>query len=188
MPRQVDHEARRTEIIHGVWALIASSGIEAVSLRRVADEAGVSVGRIQHYFGHRTELVRASARAMLTAADDRYTVVDEGGPDAALRFVVDHVIPRTESARVGTTIWLAYVAASVADPELAAILAEAKRGQEDEVVRLLGDVDRAPVAQRRSRARALIAAADGLAVRVVIGDLSAEEALDAVGRELRSPS
>lgn len=181
MPRQVDHEQRRTEIVHGVWALIADGGIEAVTMRRVADAAGVSVGRIQHYFDSRADLVRASARAMVAGAEATYAEVDPG--DAA-RFAIEHVIPRTTEQRVGTTIWLAYVSASVADPQLAEILAEAKRGQEDEVVRLLLDADAASDAtEARRRARHLIGLADGLSARVLIGDLTVDEALAVIDKE-----
>lgn len=177
MPKQVDHAERRAEIIRGVWALIAEAGIEAVTMRRVAAAAGVSVGRIQHYFASRSELVRASARAMITAAEGTYAA-EGSAPGPAARYAVDHVIPRTDAQRVGTTIWLAYVSASVGDPEIASILAEAKRGQEDEVTRLLAEAGVAGGdAGARRRARMLVALADGLASRVLIGDLTTEEAM-----------
>lgn len=182
MPRQVDHDERRTQIILGVWQLMASGGIEAVTMRRVAAAAGVSVGRIQHYFEGRGDLVRASARVMLEGAEGIYEQVTH--PDEALRFAIRHVVPTTEQQRVGTAIWLSYVAASVGDPEMAAILVEGKRGQEDEVVRLLtarGDRDEEA---RRVSARGLLATADGLAVRVLIGDLTATEALTTLDEEI----
>ena len=48
MPKIVDPEQRRTEIIHGLWAVIYEHGIHAVTYQAVAQAAGVSVGRIQH--------------------------------------------------------------------------------------------------------------------------------------------
>lgn len=192
MPRQVDHDERRAEIVQAVWSLIAREGIEAVTMRRVAAEAGVSVGRIQHYFAGRGDLVRVSAQAMLAGAEALY---DARPPSEALRFAVEHVVPMTDAQRVGATVWLAYVAASVSDPELARLLAEAKRGQEDEVARLLAEAGGGPGGDPdahgrggggpdacRERARALVAIADGLAVRVLVGDLTGDEAL-AVVRE-----
>ncbi|WP_313565951.1 TetR family transcriptional regulator C-terminal domain-containing protein [Mobilicoccus sp.] len=90
---------------------------------------------------------------------------------------VAHVVPTTPQQRVGTTIWLSYLAASVADAQLADILADAKRGQEDVTTQLLQAESGRSDAVCRARARRLIALADGLASRVLIGDLSAASAL-----------
>ena len=65
MPRQVDHQQRRTEIAYAVWAVIAEDGLDAVSLRRVAAEAGISLGRVQHYFDSKEELLRHSCRTVI---------------------------------------------------------------------------------------------------------------------------
>lgn len=116
---------------------------------------------------------------MIEGAAERHPVPEapDGGDPRAVQVLVTHAIPATPDQRRGTTIWLSYLAASVADPELARILADAKRGQEDAVTRLLA----AGMGEReeacRARARHLIALADGLAPRVLIGDLSAADAL-----------
>src|SRR5690625_2815459 len=64
MPRIVDHAARRTEIVYALWAVIHEKGLDSVSFRAVAEAAGVSIGRIQHYFASKEELKigRASCR------------------------------------------------------------------------------------------------------------------------------
>lgn len=198
----------RTQIVQAVWAVIAAEGIEGVSMRSVARAAGVSVGRIQHHFGSRADLVRASARAMIDGAAEHQGVADPavvsgvssaaspaGAPAASTtgssdgvtrrvrgagesaRVAVAHVVPTTPQQRVGTTIWLAYLAASVADAQLADILADAKRGQEDVTTQLLQAETGRSDEVCRARARRLIALADGLASRVLIGDLSAASAL-----------
>ena len=50
MPKVVDHDQRRAEIIGALWEVIGERGTEGASLMTVARAAGVSVGRIQHYF------------------------------------------------------------------------------------------------------------------------------------------
>jgi AcrR family transcriptional regulator len=50
VPKQVDHEQRRRLIAEAVFAVIGTRGFEAVSLRDVAEQAGVSMGTVQHYF------------------------------------------------------------------------------------------------------------------------------------------
>lgn len=93
MPRTVDHETRRTEIADAVLTLVARAGTEAVSLRSVAAEAGISMGRVQHYFpskdalllhaldlSHRRMEARIEERARSTTGSERdvlATILDE---------------------------------------------------------------------------------------------------------------
>src|SRR5687768_5696427 len=60
MPRKVDHVERRRQIIEALWRVTAAKGLPAVSFREVAAEAGVSVRRVQYYFGTKAQLLFAS--------------------------------------------------------------------------------------------------------------------------------
>ena len=92
---------KRIEIVEGVWSVIAQQGIAAVSVRSVAAAAGVSPGRVQHYFATKTELVRASVEAMLdAAAEANPEALGDPADPATLRALLTHAIePR---ARPGT--------------------------------------------------------------------------------------
>ena len=46
MPKQVDHAARRRELVEASWEVIASEGIEGTTLRKVAAAADCTTGRI----------------------------------------------------------------------------------------------------------------------------------------------
>lgn len=50
MPKQVDYEQRRRQLADALWRLTRREGWEAISIRKVAAEAGVSVGMVQHAF------------------------------------------------------------------------------------------------------------------------------------------
>ena len=155
--------------------MIAARGMDAVSFRSVAAAAGVSVGRVQHHFGSRDALIRAGCVAMLEGAE-RLHEEHAGSRNShdQLHHAVAHVIPTTNRERRGRLIWFAYVAKSLEDPLIARSLAEANQGQEQEVAHLLQGLNHpTPL----SRARELIALADGLAVRVLIDDLTSAEAL-----------
>lgn len=162
----------RTKIITAVWQLIAEGGLVAVSMRSVAEAADVSVGRVQHHFGTKDALITQSCRAMIDVADQHYRDYP-GGPETKLRHAVGHVIPRTRQSRRGAIVWNAYMSRSLVEPDIAKILSEAKRGQEREVSALLAALG---VDNELERARALIALADGLVPRVIIGDLTHQEA------------
>jgi AcrR family transcriptional regulator len=57
VPKQVDHEQRRRLLTEAVYAVISTQGFEAVSLRDVAERAGVSMGTVQHYFPTKRQML-----------------------------------------------------------------------------------------------------------------------------------
>lgn len=60
MPKIVDREARRLEIVETFVRLAAAEGFEAVTTRRLASELGVATGGLWHYFkGFDEVLLRA---------------------------------------------------------------------------------------------------------------------------------
>ena len=62
MPKIVDHELRRQELLAAVWRVIARTGIVGVTTREIAREAGVSTGVLAHYFADKEELLAAALR------------------------------------------------------------------------------------------------------------------------------
>jgi len=76
MPKQVDHEARRQRIADAVCRLAARRGLEGVSLRHVAVEAGVSMGQIQHYFTTKDEMLLFALRTMSDRVERRLGAAD----------------------------------------------------------------------------------------------------------------
>jgi AcrR family transcriptional regulator len=194
MPRVVDHEQRRWEIVYALWLVIAQHGIEGVSLRHVAAEAGVSMGRIQHYFGTKEALVLAGCTALVQSAHGGYQETADAAPRERLLHVVSQQIPRDDVGRTGVSVWYAYVAKSINDPAVRQVLAEARRGAEEECVRLIladgageagpgpGGDDAGPAALEQ--ARRLLALADGLTLRVLVRDLEPGEAVAMLGSEV----
>lgn len=189
MPRVVDHQQRRAEIVHAVWQLIARRGIEGVTLRAVAAEAGISMGRVQHYFSSREELVLHGCRMMLEGADRslaRQTV--ELTPWQELRALVRHGIPQTPEFVLGTVVWNAYLALSVDSPAIADLVRQAHRDGVDRA-RMLIEAAQADGTVRndldpRRTGQRLLALSEGYGVRVLAGSLEPGEALADVDAEL----
>ncbi len=182
-----DSEASRVTIVVAVWHLIAHGGIEAVTFRRVAEQAGVSVGRVQHHFGSRDQLVREACVAMVEGAAARYRELP-GDPYERLEHILTHAVPDSPEVRFGTSVWYAYLAKAVDDELICELLARTKRGAEDECVALLEAARWHQAvgggADPRLLARRLLALADGLALRVLVGDLSGAEARQLLAAEL----
>ena len=175
VPKLVDHDVRRREIAQAVWAVIAERGIEGVTLRSVAAEAGVSVGRIQHYYASREELVRDSCRELLKAATQRFEAAGDATPVERLRRLILGRIPTTPEFAIGTSIWLAYEAKSVDDPVIAELVQRGHAGGVREAAALLGECG---VADAPAVALRLMATAEGLAIRVLVGGLEPRAATE----------
>lgn len=50
VPKLINHEERKQEIAHAVWAVLTRDGVRAVSVRTVAAQAGISTGSLRHVF------------------------------------------------------------------------------------------------------------------------------------------
>ncbi len=60
MPRVADHDERRANIAHAFQRLVVAGGPATATFARIAHEAEVSVGAIQHYFPDRVAVLRFS--------------------------------------------------------------------------------------------------------------------------------
>ncbi|MEI5134937.1 TetR family transcriptional regulator [Streptomyces libani] len=57
MPKQVDREARRREVVDALFRVAVRDGLQRASLRAVADEARLNIGSVRHYFAGQEELM-----------------------------------------------------------------------------------------------------------------------------------
>ncbi len=186
MPKQVDHAVRRREIVHALWSVIFERGLDGVTLRAVADAGGVSIGRVQHYFDSREDLVLAGCREMVRAAQETLDIgADE--PAEALRKLLRSAIPTTTGLRLGSSVWYAYLAKSVSDPAVATIVTAAMteaHAAAEHLIRAAASNDPALGADASAVAERLLSLADGLAQRVLVGHLDAERALTQIDNSL----
>ncbi len=72
MPRQVDHDAYRAELVERCTELFAKHGYTALTMRKIATHLGVSTGTLYHYFPNKEALFKGvvhsvAARDMLDA-------------------------------------------------------------------------------------------------------------------------
>ncbi len=178
VPAPTDHPEQRRLIAMATWAAISQEGIAGTTLRKVAAAGDTSIGRIQHYFASREELLRFSCQAMVDLAADQQDA--EADPHVRLRALLNHRFDDTERYRWGARVWMAYVAHAVVDPAIAEIVVDAQIGLEREIARLL-DVHGADPAG----ALALLALSEGLAQRILTGTLSPARASAEMERALQ---
>lgn len=185
MPKKVDHEQRRREITDAVWRIAADDGLEAVSLGKVATVAGVSKGRVQHYFACRDEMLAYATRRLRERVEARVAArvqAAPGTPRAALRALLLALLPADDASRTDELVAQAFFLRALKDPAIAerfhaghTLITDALT---DRLRALPGDLD-AP-----AEARILLALATGLATALVLGQITPAEAEAAVDRQL----
>lgn len=62
MPKIVDHDARRREILQGCFGLFARQGYAALTMRGIARALGVSTGTLYYYFDSKEALFEEMVR------------------------------------------------------------------------------------------------------------------------------
>ncbi|MEC5181582.1 TetR/AcrR family transcriptional regulator [Arthrobacter sp. CG_A4] len=170
MARTIDRDARKVELAEAVWQVIIDKGISAVSVRTVAQQAGVVVGSLRHVFPTRAELLVFSAELMVQRATERVRAAP-GYPskvEHALE-IVKHFLPLEPDTRAELEVNIALIAESPALPELTSIRDHAYRGLGDaclQIAEMLAGRPRDPALVRS--ARRLHALIDGLAIHLLI--------------------
>jgi AcrR family transcriptional regulator len=191
-------DERRREICDAVLAVVDDAGLAAVSLTSVAAKAGVSGGRVQHYFPSRAELLEAAFEranelasnriAELTAGDDR--------PRSMLTVVLTELVPHDRATRTHMRVRQSFTAQALADERVAARLREAYGELNARLSQIIaGEITTGAITtgeQPEHVAGRLVALVEGLAYHVLIGTHPAEVArrqvLDAVSALYRGSS
>lgn len=78
MPKDVDHDQRREEILEAVVRVVARDGLEKATVRVIAAETGWSTGVLQHYFSDKDEMMVSALRLMYERISARGEALLEG--------------------------------------------------------------------------------------------------------------
>lgn len=195
MPRHADHDARRLQMAEAVCRLAARNGLEGVTLRQVAAEAGVSMGMVQHYFKTKDQILLFATGVMNTRTERRVTeavaaLEARGGltARAGLRALLSAFVPADDDSRFDAPLRVAFFARAITEPALAVPLGEGITALDDYVASLLTDARRSgeipgPI-DPRQEAVSLLSLADGLMVRVLLDPAKADAALAALDYQL----
>lgn len=122
MPRLVDHEARRHEIVLATWRLIAERGIEATTMRELARELGLANGSVTHYFPDKSAILTAAFAHVFAATNARvaaHRTASGATGLAALRAFLLEAAPIDEERALEARIVIAFLEYAAADRALA---------------------------------------------------------------------
>lgn len=110
MPKIIDHDQRRDEIVDVTWQLIVEGGIEAATMREIASRAGFANGALKHYFTGKDQIITGAYERSLNSLGERLAahVADRRGIEA-LEMFMRYTLPVEQedatAARVLLSFW-----------------------------------------------------------------------------------
>jgi AcrR family transcriptional regulator len=140
VPKLVDRERRRQEILEVTWRLMATRGADAATMREIAREAGYANGALAYYFANKDALVEAAYVHVFDRTNERIrtAVAGKRGVPALRAFLVE-VLPTTELTRLEARIVLPFWSRTVTDERLARLNDAAMRRWRHELGALIAE-------------------------------------------------
>ncbi|WP_369257238.1 TetR/AcrR family transcriptional regulator [Geodermatophilus amargosae] len=121
MPRRADHDERRRHLTAALLRIASTRGLQAVSMREVAAEAGVSLRVVQYYFTDKRSLMLSGVTELAARLDrrvrERAAAIGTGlPPRTVFDVVLGAILPTDDDSRADQLAWTAYYAAGLTDP------------------------------------------------------------------------
>ncbi|GAB3246580.1 TetR/AcrR family transcriptional regulator [Nocardioides dilutus] len=119
MPKIVDHEERRREVLDATWRVIGREGLNAATVRRIAEEAGHSNGVLAHYFNNKNDILVSAHQLAYSRARARIAkaTADVEGLEA-LRRAIHEALPLDEERLLEAQVDVSFLGLTVGDAHL----------------------------------------------------------------------
>jgi AcrR family transcriptional regulator len=183
MPKKVDAGQRRRLIADALMRVAAEQGLESVSLRHVAAQAGISTGMVQHYFRTRDEMMTFALtvvreRTQLRVTEALTALGATPPPRLLLQTMILALLPLDDESRDNGRVALAFLAYMAARPAAAATLRDDTTQLLDFVATLLTVPDPA------GAAAGVLALMEGLGTYLLGGQYTEQQARHALDAHL----
>ncbi|WP_179275900.1 TetR/AcrR family transcriptional regulator [Rhodococcus sp. 06-235-1A] len=170
MPKVVDTGERRQRIFEAVFDVVVEAGIGQVTLRAVADAAGLAIGSVRHYFSSRDELIGAASEEVIeriTARIAEHRDRLDGSKDrlAIAEDMLCELLPLTELTSREVLVWLEIVTSGRTDPVLSASADRLFTGSRTLAGLIVMHAELVPKSESVLETERLAAMIDGLALR-----------------------
>ncbi|MBT8049290.1 MAG: TetR family transcriptional regulator [Xanthomonadales bacterium] len=138
MPKIVDHDSQRAKFANAVIRLVAREGLEGLTMRAVAAEAGLSYGSLFHYFESKDELLMHAIRHSTSEQARRVNAfsVRFKGLKALEQLMCDDALV-DEGTRDDSLVWLAFLYTAALKEPFADMHAELISGWVERITQLL---------------------------------------------------
>jgi AcrR family transcriptional regulator len=173
LPKIVDHEERREELIAAVWRVIARDGLDASTIRAIAKETDSSAGALSHYFKDKDDILTFALKLSHRRIRERQNRKLDGlkGVEALRELVLDN-LPLDEERELETRLEVGYWARSLTRPEVRKVQGTEAAVLHKRMVALIieaqrrGDMDGETAAS--TIAERLLALIDGLSLHALL--------------------
>ncbi|MDG4655454.1 TetR family transcriptional regulator C-terminal domain-containing protein [Ectobacillus antri] len=109
MPKIVDHHKQKQKLAEAAWRLIRRDGIESVTVRKVAEEAGISPGSMRYYFSSQSELFQFSMKLVSDRVYDRVAAIRfTGNPFEDAQTLLFELLPLDDERRAEMEVWTVF--------------------------------------------------------------------------------
>jgi DNA-binding transcriptional regulator YbjK len=144
MPKIVDHDLQREKFAEATMSLIARHGLEGVTMRAVAAEAGLSYGSLFHYFESKDDLLKHAIRHSTSLQTQRVNAFSNrfSGLKALEYLLCDDAISN-ESSRESWMVWLTFQYKVALQASFAELHSELIDGWLTRITQLLKDAQEA---------------------------------------------
>jgi AcrR family transcriptional regulator len=173
MPKIVDHDERRRELLEAVVRVIAREGIEGATTRALARETGWSTGALAHYFSDKNDILASALEYSHERISSRWRDELDGlhGMAALRRLLLDNV-PLDDERRAESKLEIVFWGQALNDDRMRDIQRREAEYLYARIAALLGEArDRGEVrsglAVRKCTER-LMAVVDGLSLHALL--------------------
>lgn len=155
MPKFVDPAQRRELIADALFSIVVDQGFAKVSLRAIAEETGLAIGSIRHYFTTAEGVVRFALATLVDRIGARLErrlesllprlesgVLDGDESKEATVDLLAELLPLDEVRRRESIVWLAFEEAARTDPALADVFETSVRGSRQLMARTVETMSR----------------------------------------------
>ncbi len=127
MPKIVDRESRRAEIVTAYLRLVARDGVQQATSRAVAAELGVASGALWRYFADFDEVLSAAFRRIFDQTNERIAAGTEGRRGlAAVVAMIAEILPLSPVTHDEALVVVNFWGRIPSRPDLAAFQSQAE--------------------------------------------------------------
>lgn len=121
MPKIIDHDARRQEIVESVVDLISRKGMSSVTSRAISAEVGMATGGLWYYFRDLDAVIAAAHELVFRRSNERVAAAVAGSRGMpAMRLMMRVILPVTNEAKIEAGIVVSFWGRVASDSALTA--------------------------------------------------------------------
>jgi AcrR family transcriptional regulator len=132
MPKQVDHDERRRQIVEALFRVAVRDGLAAATFRTVATEAGVPASQVQYYFGSKADLLDGAllelGRRVVGRGLARIAEIGSDAPgELFLRAAIEGARPSDDERRQELVLFFLFLVESLAEQSGSNLIVDSQR-------------------------------------------------------------